>query len=130
MKPIARVSEHTPYFYDFYDYFDIPLKMADFQVQVQREFEQLRAEITTLRAQLAVQSTTTPPRLQARLPDPEKFARSTYKFNTWLPSIKAKLRVDSEAIGDAITQFYYVYLNLDSSIQSIVLPQLSRVEEA
>ena len=79
-----------------------------------------------LRAQLAV---IIPPRLRARLPDPEKFARSIYKFDTWLPSIKAKLRVDGEAIGDAIAQFYYIYLNLDSSVQSMVLPQLSRVEE-
>jgi hypothetical protein len=50
------------------------------------------------------------------LPDPEKFASVPYKFNTWLPAIKAKLRVDNEAIGDSIAQFYYVYLNLDSSI--------------
>jgi hypothetical protein len=91
MKPIARVSEHTPYFYDFYDsfsilfdlnFFDIPLKMDAFQAhqaQVQHKFEQLHAEITTLRAQLTV---TTPPRLRARLPDPKKFVRSTYKFDT------------------------------------------------
>ena len=100
--------------------------MDTFQVQVQHQFDQLQAEITTLRAQLAV---TTPPRLRTRLPDPEKFAGSTYKFDTWLPSIKAKLRVDGEAIGDAIAQFYYVYLNLDSAVQSMVLPQLSRAEE-
>ncbi|PMD12151.1 hypothetical protein NA56DRAFT_587674, partial [Hyaloscypha hepaticicola] len=55
------------------------------------------------------------------LPDPEKFTGSTYKFDTWLPSIKAKLRVDSPIIGDEIAQFYYIYLNLDSSVQSIVL---------
>jgi hypothetical protein len=103
--------------------------MDTFQVQVQHQFDQLQAEITTLRAQLALQTTQPPPRLRTRLPDPEKFAGSTYKFDTWLPSIKAKLRVDGEAIGDAIAQFYYVYLNLDSAVQSMVLPQLSRAEE-
>jgi hypothetical protein len=85
---------------------------------VQREFDQLRAEITTLRvalaaaqaqAQLAI-------RPRPRLPDPEKFTSSSYKFDTWLPSIKAKLLVDGTAIGDATAQFYYVYLNLKSSI--------------
>ena len=102
--------------------------MDPFQAQVQAEFERLRAEITTLRAQLAVPSTT--PRPRARLPDPDKFAGSTYKFDTWLPSVKAKLRVDGEAIGDAVAQFYYVYLNLDSSVQSMVLPQLSVAESS
>ncbi|PMD15663.1 hypothetical protein NA56DRAFT_581563, partial [Hyaloscypha hepaticicola] len=87
---------------------------------------QLRVEIMILRAQLAVQSIT--PR-RARLPDPEKFAGSTYKFDTWHPSIKAKLRVDGPIIGDEIAQFYYIYLNLDSSVQSIVLPQLAQAEE-
>jgi hypothetical protein len=52
----------------------------------------------------------------------------TYKFDTWLPSIKAKLRVNGTAIGDATAQFYYVYLNLDSHVQAMVLPQLSYAE--
>ncbi|GAM37115.1 hypothetical protein TCE0_022r06746 [Talaromyces pinophilus] len=33
------------------------------------------------------------------LPDPEKFAGSAQKYDTWLPSIIAKLRVDVDAIG-------------------------------
>ncbi|RHZ43488.1 uncharacterized protein CDV56_100206, partial [Aspergillus thermomutatus] len=41
------------------------------------------------------------------LPDPEKFAGQSLKFDTWLPSIKAKLKIDGEAIGDAKAQFYY-----------------------
>jgi hypothetical protein len=53
-----------------------------------------------------------------------------YKFDTWLPSIKAKLRINGPAIGDSIAQFYYVYLNLESSVQLIVLPQLSYIEQA
>jgi len=88
--------------------------MDTFQTQVQREFDQLRAEVTTLRAVLAAAKALTS-RPRARLPDPEKFVSSSYKFDTWLPSIRAKLRVDGIAIGDATAQFYYVYLNLDSS---------------
>jgi hypothetical protein len=64
------------------------------------------------------------------LPDPEKFNGQTHKYDTWLPSIKAKLRVDGIAIGDTIAQFYYVYLNLESHVQAMVLPQLGQAEES
>ena len=58
------------------------------------------------------------------LPDPEKFNGLAYWFDTWLPLIQAKLRVDSLAIGDSIAQFYYMYLNLKSNVQATVLLQL------
>ena len=38
--------------------------------------------------------------LKPVLPDPEKFTRKFYKYDTWLIAIKAKLRIDSVAIGD------------------------------
>jgi hypothetical protein len=60
--------------------------------------------------------------------DIEKFNGQAHKFDTWLPLIKAKLRVDGEAIGDSTAQFSYVYLNLDSHVQAIVLPQLPQVD--
>ena len=63
------------------------------------------------------------------LPEPEKFSGQSLKFDTWLPAIKAKLRIDGAAIGDASAQFYYVYLNLDSSVQAMVLPQLNYAED-
>ena len=44
--------------------------------------------------------------------------------------MKAKLYIDGEAIGNDLAQFYYVYMNLDSSVQAMVIPQLSRAEEA
>jgi hypothetical protein len=93
--------------------------MDTFQTQVQYEFDGLRAEITTLQAKNIQKS---------KLPDPEKFAGSTYKFDTWLPLIKAKLRINGPAIRDSIIQLYYVYLNLESSIQLMVLLQLSYIE--
>jgi len=46
-----------------------------------------------------------------------------------LPEIKAKLQVDGEAIRDSIAQFYYVYGNLESSVQAMVLPQLLYAEK-
>jgi hypothetical protein len=64
------------------------------------------------------------------LPDPEKFNGQAHKFDTWLPSIKAKLRVDGPAIGDTVAQFYYIYLNIKSHVQAMVLPQLGQAEES
>ena len=90
--------------------------VAELQAEVRRQ----RDEILLLRS---VKHKPKP-----SLPDPEKFNGQSYKFDTWLPSIKAKLRVDGEAIGDSIAQFYYVYLNLESHIQAMVLPQLSQAE--
>ena len=65
-----------------------------------------------------------PRRPKPSLPNPEKFNGKTYKFNTWLPAIRAKLRIDGPAIGNSTAQFYYVYSNLESNIQVMVLPQL------
>jgi hypothetical protein len=65
------------------------------------------------------------------LPDVDKFDGVSYHFDTWLPSIEAKLLVDGEALGDStgIGQFYYVYLRLESQVQAIVLPQLRAAKE-
>ncbi|KAJ5414730.1 hypothetical protein N7509_001357 [Penicillium cosmopolitanum] len=62
------------------------------------------------------------------LPAPEKFTGTIVKFNTWVAAIRAKLRIDAEAIGDAQAQFYYVYLNLGSRVQAVVLPQIEYAE--
>ena len=92
----------------------------------------MQLEVQTLHALLKQQQSTiqalqTRPvgQLKPRLPDPKEFDGKTYRFDTWLPLIRAKLRVDGHAIGDSIAQFYYIYLNLEPSIQSTVLPQLA-----
>jgi Retrotransposon gag protein len=77
-----------------------------------------------------LRSISTPSRPKPSLPDPEKFNGQSHKFNTWLPSIKAKLQVDGAAIGDSVAQFYYVFLNLESHVQAMVLPQLGQAEES
>ena len=51
------------------------------------------------------------------------------RWDTWLPLMKAKLRIDCEAIGDKEAQFFYVFGNLDSKIQALVLPQLHAAEQ-
>ena len=92
----------------------------------------LQEQVANLQAQVVVlQNTVRSSRPKPILPDPVKFDGKAYHFDTWLPSIKAKLRVDglSGALGDSIAQFYYVYDRLESNVQSQVLPQLATAEE-
>jgi len=70
-----------------------------------------------------------PGRPKPALPDPEKFSNSLYHFDTWLLAIKAKLRTNTTALGDDITYFYYIYLNLNSSVQIMILPQLATAKK-
>ena len=99
----------------------------------QNTIRQQDSEITFLRAQVVGLSTrlyTNNSRPKPSLPDPEKFNGQAYKFDTWLPSIEAKLAVDGEAIGSDVAQFYYVYLNLEGAVQAMVLPQLAQAKES
>ena len=69
------------------------------------------------RARVHDRTTSTNPRKsKPNLPNLEKFNGKTYKFNTWLPVIRAKLRIDSPAINNSTAQFYYVYGNLENNI--------------
>ena len=97
--------------------------------QLAAAIEELQAELRRQREEIHLLKSIKPSRPKPSLPDPEKFNGQPYKFDTWLPSIKAKLHVDGEAIGEAVAQFYYVYLNLESHVQAMVLPQLATAEE-
>lgn len=102
--------------------------------QLRTEFEAaiqtLRNENQFIKNQLDQYTQSAKPnRPKPSLPKPEKFSGQSLKFDTWLPAIKSKLRIDGAAIGDASAQFYYVYLNLDSSVQAMVLPQLNYAED-
>ena len=100
---------------------------AEIQAEFGRTIETLQDQIHSLQQNA---SSKRPRRPKPSLPDPEKFTGQTLKYDTWDAAIKAKLRIDGEAIGDATAQFYYVYLNLDSKVQAMVLPQLAHAEES
>ena len=88
--------------------------MDTLQAELQQEFQ---ATIDALQSEiLSLCTNHSMSRPKPSLPDPEKFNGQAHKFDTWLPSIKAKLRVDGPAIGDTVAQFYYVYLNFGSSV--------------
>ena len=84
----------------------------------------LQHEVTHLRQQSSTRGTSRP---KPVLPDPEKFSNA-FQYYIWLSLIKIKLRIDAEAIGNDETQFFYLYGNLNSKIQSIVLPHLTTAE--
>jgi hypothetical protein len=99
--------------------------------QLQSEVQSLRNNSAQLSSEIQfLRSNSTPTRPKPALPDPKKFNGQSYRFDTWLPSIRAKLRVDGAAIGDTVAQFYYVFLNLESVVQAMVLPQLTQAEES
>jgi hypothetical protein len=104
----------------------IAAAITGLQTEVRRQAEVIQQQGNELLLLRTRPSSTKP---KSSLPDPEKFIGQVHKFDTWLPSIKAKLRVDGEAIGDPTAQFYYVYLNLESHVQAMVLPQLSQAED-
>ncbi|KAG4441243.1 hypothetical protein IFR05_003291 [Cadophora sp. M221] len=98
-----------------------------------QQLQQLTKQVANL--QIQVEALQTAARTSGRpkpiLPDPAKFDGKSYHFDTWLPAIKAKLRVDglSGALGDSVAQFYYVYNRLKSQVQSQVLPQLATAKQ-
>ena len=103
--------------------------------EARQAFWSIQSEVQTLRALLEQQQSTiqalqtrTVAYPKPRLPDPKEFDGKAFRYDTWLPSIRAKLRVDGQAIGDAVAQFYYVYLNLEPLVQSTVLLQLVAAE--
>src|ERR1700683_5592644 len=98
----------------------IATAIAELQAEVRRQAELLQQQSNQLSQQsnelLLLRNKPSSPSTKPKpsLPHPEKFNGQVHKFDTWLPSIKAKLRVDCEAIGDTTAQFYYVHLNLES----------------
>ncbi|KAK3948239.1 hypothetical protein QBC32DRAFT_222434, partial [Pseudoneurospora amorphoporcata] len=59
-----------------------------------------------------------------------KFIRVNYSFETWLPNLRAKLYIDSNAISNNKAQFFYIYNKLDNKIQVLVMPQLQQTSDS
>jgi hypothetical protein len=71
--------------------------------QLAAAITELQAEVQRQHDELVLLRAAKTSRPKASLPDPEKFNGQSYKFDTWLPSIKAKLRVDGDVISDSTT---------------------------
>jgi hypothetical protein len=84
---------------------DVQTLRAELLQTLQQEFNStintLSQTVTSLRAE--VLSLRTSARPKPTLPDPDKFDGKAYHFDTWLPSIKAKLWINGPAIGNTTT---------------------------
>ena len=87
----------------------ITKQFGDLVIKLRNKIQSLRARINELkqinqadRARVHNHTTSTNPRKpKPNLPDPEKFNGKTYKFNIWLPVIRAKLRINNPTIGNS-----------------------------
>lgn len=96
----------------------------------QRE-AQLLAMIGELRTQVQElqQRTTTTTRMRQVLPEPDRFAGRSKDWDTWSMAMRAKLRIDGNAIGGSEAQFYYVYSSLAAKVQGLVLAFVRKTQE-
>lgn len=102
------------------------LQAHDAQIQaLHTQVQSLLSQLNNLTTALANKPARRP---KPCLPDPEKFNGTQIMWDTWLPSIKAKLRIDGEAIGGPEAQFFYLYGRLEGKVQSLVTPQLTVAE--
>ncbi len=107
---------------------DMRQVQATFEAIVQDLRTEYAANLRTLRSEFAAKLAKAS-RSHHSIPDPEKFDGTTERWDTWYPQIQGKLRIDGRAIGTSEAQFFYVYSNLDSKVQGMVLPQLRQAEE-
>jgi hypothetical protein len=97
----------------------------------QRE-AQLMSTIEAMQAQIAeLQETMHQRSVRPRqvLPSPDRFSGRAKDWDAWVLAMKAKLKVDGQAIGDKNAQFYYVYSSLNTDIQSTVLAFVQQAEK-
>ena len=90
-----------------------PIQQLQAEIQTLRaefhqEIQSLRTENQTLRATITIIASATSSRPRSVLPTPTKFNGKPYRFKTWLPTIKAKIAVDRQAIGDNTAKFYFI----------------------
>ncbi|KJZ68939.1 hypothetical protein HIM_08136 [Hirsutella minnesotensis 3608] len=95
------------------------------EAQLMSTIETMQAQIEELRG--AINHRAHRPRQV--LPEPDRFSGRAKDWDAWALAMRAKLRVDGQAIGDENAQFYYVYSSLDRNIQSTVLAFVQRAEK-
>ena len=81
--------------------------LQQLRAEFQQEITALRAEVQALQATVNLLAAPAS-RPKPALPIPTKFDGKAPRFKTWLPTIKAKIRVDGQAIGDNVARFYFI----------------------
>jgi len=96
------------------------ISFEDFQQQLIVELQKLQLCVDHFETSRPIS------RLKPRLPDPDKLDGSSYHLDIWLVSVRAKLRIDEQAIGpEPEVLAHYIYDRLDSKVQAEVLPLIT-----
>ena len=93
------------------------------EAQLLAMVEELRTQVQELRQQRA-------PKTRQVLPETDRFTGRTKEWDTWSMTMRAKLRIDGEAIGDNEAQFFYVYSSLNAKVQALVLAFVRATQES
>jgi hypothetical protein len=88
------------------------------EAQLLAMIQELRTQVQELQQRTA---TTTTTKTRQVLPEPDRFTGRTKDWDTWSMTMRAKLRIDGNAIGGNEAQFYYVYSSLGAKVQGLVL---------
>ena len=91
---------------------------------------QLLAMVQELRTQVQELQQQRTMRLRQVLPEPDHFTGRPRDWDTWSMTMRAKLRIDADAIGSSEAQFYYVYSSLGAKVQSLVLTFVRQAQES
>lgn len=93
---------------------------------LQEQAQGFQQTIDSLRNQVNGLQARPPSRPRPSLPDPDKFDGTFDHWETWYPEMKAKLDLDSDALGGTNkAKFWYVYGRLDKKPKELVSPQLT-----
>jgi hypothetical protein len=88
--------------------------------------EELRTQVQALQQRTVIVPAT---RTRQVLPEPDRFTGRTKDWDTWSMTMRAKLRIDGDAIGSSEAQLYYVYSSLGAKVQSLVLTFVRQAQE-
>lgn len=86
----------------------------------QREM-QLLSMIEELCAQVQELQRQPTRRTRQVLPEPKRFTGRTKDWDIWSMTMRAKLQIDGNTIGNDEAQFYYVYSSLGAKVQELML---------
>jgi len=89
--------------------------------ELRTQVQQLQQRTITLRTQVQVLQQRSTTRARQVLPEPDNFTGRAKDWDIWSMAMRAKLRIDGEAIGSNEAQFFYVYNSLEPKVQSLIL---------
>jgi hypothetical protein len=98
--------------------------------ELRTQVQQLQQQQSRLQEQIQEQEDDTDGRTKPRpvLPGVTKFNGRSQEWDVWETSIRAKLKIDGDAIGSDEAQFFYVYSSVDAKVQSLILPFIRKAQ--